>query len=102
MSTVTFRSDRFRHRGVKRDLTPLPAQVVLRPVGMPHDVGTEHGPYTFDHQIVSELGDVVVVAVRLIGLQHRELRRVRGVDALVAEVAVDLEDALDAADDACA
>src|SRR4029077_5479430 len=30
---------------------------------------------------------------------HRELRRVRGIHALIAEVAVDLEDAFDAADD---
>ncbi len=66
---------------------------------MTNDVGTEHGTYTFDHQIVSQRGDVVIGRVRLICLEHRELRRVRGVDALVAEVAVDLEDALDAADD---
>ena len=48
---------------------------------------------------LGEVGDAVVVAVRLIGLEHRELGAVRRVGALVAEVAVDLVDALDAAHD---
>ena len=71
---------------------------MFRPVSMTNGVGSEHGTYTFDHQIVSKCGNVIIGGVRLICLEHRELRRVRRVDTLVAEVAVDLEDALDAAD----
>ena len=41
----------------------------------------------------------MVVGVSLIGLEHRELRAVGGVGALVAEVAVDLVHPVDAADD---
>ena len=41
----------------------------------------------------------LVVRVRLVELEHRELGRVRAVGALVAEVAVHLEHALEAADD---
>ena len=44
-------------------------------------------------------GDVVVVGVRLVPLEHRELRVVLERDALVAEVLADLVDALEAADD---
>src|SRR3712207_8450263 len=42
---------------------------------------------------------IAVVPVRLVELEHRELRVVPGRDAFVAEVAVDLEDLLEAADD---
>ena len=46
----------------------------------------------------AKVGHRVVVAVRLVGLEHRELRRVRRVDALVAEGPADLVDPLDTAD----
>ena len=45
-----------------------------------------------------EVGNGVVVAVGLIELEHHELGVVRRVGALVAEVAVDLEDSFDSAD----
>ena len=51
------------------------------------------------HEGLRELGDAEVVGVGLVGLEHRELGRVRRVGALVAEVAVDLEDPLEPADD---
>lgn len=52
------------------------------------------------HELLDERADGVVVAVGLVGLDHGEFRRVGGVDALVAEVAVDFEHAVDAADEA--
>ncbi len=50
-------------------------------------------------ELLRQVGDAVVVAVRLVGLEHRELGAVRRVGALVAEVAVDLEDPIEAPDD---
>ena len=50
------------------------------------------------YQRGGQLGHAVVVGVRLVGLDRGELRRVRRVDTLVAEVAIDLEDPVDAAD----
>ena len=44
-------------------------------------------------------GHRVLVAVGLVDLEHRELRAVRGVHALVAEDPADLEDPVDPADD---
>ena len=52
------------------------------------------------HELLDERADGVVVAVGLVGLDHGEFRGVGGVDALVAEVAVDFEHAVDAADEA--
>ena len=52
------------------------------------------------HELLDECADGVVVAVGLIGLNHGEFRGVGGVDAFVAEVAVDFEHAVDAADEA--
>jgi len=48
---------------------------------------------------LGQLHHVRVVGVGLVGLEHRELRVVARVDALVAEHAADLEDPLEAADD---
>ena len=48
---------------------------------------------------LGEVHHVAVVAERLVRLEHRELGVVRGVDALVAEHATDLEHAVEAADD---
>ena len=52
-----------------------------------------------DDEALGELHHVVVVGERLVGLEHRELGVVAGVDALVAEDAADLEDPLEPADD---
>ena len=51
------------------------------------------------HHLLHQPHDVLVVGVGLVGLQHGELRVVLGGDALVAEDAADLVDALEAADD---
>jgi hypothetical protein len=80
------------------DRTPLTTKVVFRAVGVTHNGRAEDGAGRGEHQLTSQLGHVVVGGVGLVGLEHRELRRVRGVDALVPEVPIDLEDALDAAD----
>ncbi len=50
-------------------------------------------------EFFAELHQVVVVGVGLVELEHGELGVVFGADALVAEVAVDLVDAVEAADD---
>ena len=47
---------------------------------------------------LGQLHHRVLVAVGLVGLEHRELGGVRGVEALVAEGAADLVDPVDAAD----
>ena len=52
-----------------------------------------------DDEPLDEVHHVVVVAVGLVRLEHRELGVVGGVDALVAEHSPDLEDAVEAADD---
>ena len=51
-----------------------------------------------DEHLLGEIHQVLVRRVGLIELEHRELGEVGGVDALVAEVATDLEHALEAAD----
>ena len=50
-----------------------------------------------DHRF-GQVHDLVVGRVGLVQLQHRELGVVPGADAFVAEIAVDLVDALEAAD----
>ena len=50
-------------------------------------------------EIFSNLHEVVVVGVGLVELEHGEFRVVLGADALVAEVAIDLVDAIESADD---
>ena len=52
-----------------------------------------------DDDRLGQVHHVVVVAERLVGLEHRELGVVAGVEALVAEDAADLEDPVHAADD---
>ena len=103
------------HRGV--DVTPSPSAsesapyrrdlgAIARPgrTRCPSACRTVVEPMDGDrrllHQVTGQRGNRVVVAVGLVGLDHRELRRVRGVRALVAEVPVDLEDLLDPADHA--
>ena len=50
-------------------------------------------------QVLHAVHRVLVVGVRLVPLEHRELGVVLEVDALVAEVLADLVDALEPADD---
>ena len=89
---------RLGQRLVHRDAVPLATEVVLGAVGPGDRRGSGDRDRGVLDQLLREVGDLVVVAVGLVGLDHRELGRVRRVGALVAEVAVDLEDALDAAD----
>ena len=74
------------------------AQVVLGAVGPGHGrrAGDRDGGVL--HEVLREVGDAVVVRVRLVRLEHGELGAVRGVGTLVAEVAVDLEDTVESAD----
>jgi hypothetical protein len=97
------RGDR-RARGIRegrvhRDAVPLAAEVERRAVGPGDRRRAGHRDRGVLDELLGEVGDAVVVGVRLVGLEHRELGAVGGVGALVAEVAVDLEDAVDAADD---
>src|SRR5579871_5381056 len=52
-----------------------------------------------DDELFGEAHEVVVVGIGLVELEHGELGVVAGADALVAEVAVDLVDAVEASDD---
>ena len=60
--------------------------------------GWRDGPGGVDDDRLGELADVGVVRVRLVGLEHRELRIVTRGQALVAEDATDLVDATVASD----
>ena len=62
------------------------------------DDGPAGATRRLEDQLAGEGRDGVVVAVRLVELEHRELRGVRGVHPLVAEDAADLEDPVDPAD----
>ena len=68
---------------------------------MPAGVSTCRARAVGDRQVevADEGGDARLVAVGLVGLEHRELGAVGGVDALVAEDAADLVDPVDPADD---
>ena len=57
-----------------------------------------HRPGDVPDELLQQVRHVEVVGECLVGLEHRELGVVLGRDALVAEVAVDLEDPLEAAD----
>ena len=50
------------------------------------------------HELLDQLADGIIGAIGLVGLDHGEFGGVRGVNALIAEVAVDFEHAIDAAD----
>ena len=87
---------------VQVDAIPLPRQVVLGAVGQTHDflaLGQVEGVARgLLDEVAGQVGHAVVVRVGLVGLQGRKLGAVRGIHALVAEVAVHLEDAVHAAD----
>jgi hypothetical protein len=61
--------------------------------------GAEHVPADGGEHVPDENHHAPVVAVGLVDLQHRELRVVLARDALVAEVAPDLKDAVEPADE---
>ena len=85
---------------VHADGLPFAAEVVFGAVQQRHLVAAEHVHGGVLHELLDERADGVVVAVGLVCLDHGEFRGVGGVDALVAEVAVDFEHAVDAADEA--
>ena len=85
-------------RVVHRHPLPLAAEVIDRAVGPGHLGRAGHGDGGVLDELLREVGDAVVIAVGLVGLEHRELGAVGRVGALVAEVAVDFEDAVDATD----
>ncbi len=88
-----------RQRVVHRDAVPLAAEVVLGAVGPRHRRRPGDRDRRVLDEVLREVGDAVVVGVRLVRLEHRELGAVRGVGALVAEVAVDLEHPVEPAHD---
>ncbi len=89
-------AQRLGQRIVHGNRLPIAAEVVFRAVQQRHLIRAEHVLGGFLHQLLHQLADGVVGAIRLIRLEHGELGGVRRVDALVAEVAVDLEHAVDA------
>ena len=88
-----------REGRVHRNAIPLSAEIELRTIGPRDRRRAGHGDRRVLDELLREVGDAVVVGVGLIGLEHRELGAVGGVGTLVAEVSVDLEHAVDAADD---
>src|SRR5699024_9035938 len=84
----------FREGAVDGDLRPFPGEVVFGAVGKGDRLRSERLLSRFLHEPLGEITDGVVIPVRLVGLEHRELRGMRGVRTLVAEIAVDLVDLL--------
>src|SRR3954453_1143735 len=87
----------FRDCLVHSHRRPLTFEVDLAALTIRYD-GAPNRTRGVENEVTSELGHGVVVAVCLVGLEHRELRTVCGVHALVAEDATDLIDALEATD----
>ena len=87
-----------RRKGLKhRDAIPVATEVIDGAVFELDLVRAEDIHGCVLNQRLSKVGDAVVVAVSLVCLEHCELRRVGAVGTFVSEVAVDLEDAVDAA-----
>ena len=84
---------------VDLDDRPLAAEVVLGAVVHGQLGGAEDLLGDLLDDLAGHRRSGVVVPVRLVGLQHRKLRAVGAVDALIAEVAVDFEDAVQTTDD---
>ena len=88
-SAAACRSDS-RRNGAANEMACSPKVRSVVPMRLQRDLG-EH--------LLGQPHQVLVVHVRLVELQHRELRVVLRRDPFVAEVAVDLVDAIHAADD---
>ena len=80
----------------ERQPPPLTVEVDGSPVGF--DLPGTDGVGGGDDDVLDQLRDGPLVAPRLVCLQHRELRGVRRVDALVAEHPPHLVDAIRATD----
>ena len=99
-------ADGFAHRTEDRDAPNGGVRSIVRPrtTGSRRRVGVAaddrvHGPRALGEERLAELHHRVVVAVGLVGLEHRELGVVVAIDALVAEVAPQLVHALHAPDE---
>src|SRR5438477_3697752 len=93
VSGVVFR-DRLRHGQAIEALAEVDLDALVRERRL-----AEHVAAACAQQLLRQIHEVVVVAIRLVELEHRELGVVARGDAFVPEVAVDLEDLLEAADD---
>ncbi len=80
-----------------RRLAPLAVEVDHAAVPADH-LWAADGAMGVADEVLHQRDHRVLVAVGLVGLEHRELRRVGGVEPLVAEGAADLVDPVDAAD----
>ena len=93
ISAPTAVGDQIQDRG----LPPFALEVDLGAVARRYD-GAPDRPRRVHDERLGQLHHRELVAVGLVGLEHRELRRVGRVESLVAERAADLVDLLDAAD----
>ena len=84
----------FRHRQAVEGLAEIDRDPLVGQGDAADDV-LRHLP----EQRLGEVHQIVVVLISLVELEHREFGVVPGRDALVAEIAVDLEHLLHAADD---
>src|SRR5690625_7704358 len=85
----------FREGTVNRDRFPLAREIIFAPVSQGHELRARSLLRGFLDESPSEIGDGVVIAVCLIGLEHSELGGMSGIRAFVAEVAVDVEHLLE-------
>ena len=90
-------ADGLAHRVVDRQPAPLAAEVDLAG-GRLDDPRAERVGHA-EVEVADQLADRGLVAPGLVGLEHRELGGVGGVDALVAEDPAHLVDPVDPADD---
>ena len=84
-------------RVMHRDVTPGLAEVDFAAPPVGDDPAAERVS-GFQHELFCDFRHPVVVGIGRVELEHREFGIVRRVDALVAEIAADLVDPLDAAD----
>ena len=90
-------TDGLAHRGIDRQPPPLAVEVD-HPGGRLDLTGAERIGDA-EVEVADEGGDRRLVAIGLVGLEHRELGRVSGVDAFVAEDPAELVDPVDPTDD---
>ena len=77
---------------------PFAAEIVFRAVGQGDLERTGGIAGGILDERLGEIRDRMIIAICLIGLEHREFRGMRGIRALIAEIAVDLEHVVEAAD----
>ena len=88
----------FKHRIIHAPAPEWRAEVDVP--ALPGQVGApERRPRGFAQHVLGEIHDFLIARIRLIQLEHGELGVVPGRHAFVAEIPVDLVDALETADD---